>query len=377
MVQYIWQRANWPGFTWSNGPLIRPLARCRLVQGKLLGKMSLLTPDWELEAHAALLTEEAVRTARIEGQILDRDSVRSSVARHLGLDAAGLPAPERHADGMVQVLIDATRHYDQPLTPERLKGWQAALFPTGYSGLCRITVGDWRGPSPMRIVSGPVGREKVHYEAPPPDRIETEMRAFLDWWEHSSDRTDGILRAGIAHLYFITIHPFEDGNGRIARAITDMAMARDEGSRKRFYSMSAQIQAKRNAYYEVLEKTQKGSGDITEWLVWFLGCLEGAILKAGGILETVLAKSLFWKDHAQTELSPRQIKAINRLLDAGKGGFKGGLTTRKYMSMTKTSRATAQRDIQDLCQKGILRPGEARGRSTHYDLVWPEVPISG
>lgn len=373
MPHYIWQSKTWPKFTWDNNQLIQPLARCRSLQGKLLGRMALLDFDSELEAHAELLIEEAVRTAKIEGQLLDRDSVRSSVARHLGLDTAGLPAPERHADGLVQVLIDATENHDKPLTAERLKGWQAALFPTGFSKLHRITVGDWRGPSPMRIVSGPVGREKIHFEAPPGDRVEHELNLFLEWMPDDTDRLDGVLWAGIAHLRFITIHPFEDGNGRITRAITDMVMARDEGIRRRFYSMSAQIEAERNSYYDVLERTQKGDGDITEWLLWFIDCLHGAIRKSDGILRNVLMKSAFWRKHAQIIINERQSKVINRLLDAGEGGFEGGLTTKKYMSMTKTSRATAQREIRDLCEKGMLRQGDARGRSTHYELVWTEI----
>ncbi len=372
MQRYIWQSPDWPRLRWEEARLLAPLSRCRLIQGKLLGQMTALDRETGMQAWADLLVEEAVETSHIEGQILDRKTVRSSVARRLGLDAAGLPRPESGADGLVAVLLDATEGYEKPLTTPRLKSWQAALFPTGYSGLYRIIVGDWRGPSPMRIVSGPLGREKVHYEAPPPDRIEEEMAGFLHWWETSRQEMDGILRAGIAHFRFVTIHPFEDGNGRIARAITDMAMAQDQGASRRYYSLSAQIMACREAYYDVLEKTQKGDGDITEWLEWFFDCFEGAIRRSADLLHNVLVKAAFWRQHAQTQMNDRQQKVINRLLDSGKGGFEGGLTTRKYVSMAKVSRSTAQREIRDLLEKGVLAENPGAGRSTSYDLIWPE-----
>jgi Fic family protein len=373
MNPYIWQSESWPHLTWDNDQLIEPLSRCRLLQGKLLGRLASIDREMGQEAYAELLVEEAVQTASIEGQMLDRNSVRSSVVRRLGLDAGGLPLPERHADGLVDVLIDATENHDTPLTPERLKAWQAAMFPTGYSGLHRIITGDWRGPDTMQIVSGPVGQEKIHYEAPPRDRIEKEMTEFIDWWQKSFKTCEGILRAGIAHFRFVTIHPFEDGNGRIARAITDMAMAQDESLRQRFYSLSAQIVAERDAYYAILEKTQKGNGDITRWLAWFLRCFSGAIRKSEQTLHKVFAKSAFWKIHVQTILNGRQQKVINKLLDAGKDGFEGGLTTRKYVSMAKTGRATAQREIRDLVEKKVLIANPGGGRSTNYDLIWPDI----
>ena len=373
MSLYIWQSESWPHLTWDNDQLIKPLSRCRLLQGKLLGRLASIDKEMGREAYTELLVEETVQTAYIEGQILDRGSVRSSVARRLGLDAGGLPPPERHADGLVEVLINATEKHDEPLTFERLNAWQAAMFPTGYSGLHRIITGDWRGPDAMQIVSGPIGREKIHYEALPHVRVEKEMTDFLNWWPKSQKSCEGILRAGIAHFRFVTIHPFEDGNGRITRAITDMAMAQDERLRQRFYSLSAQIVAERDAYYKILEKTQKGSGDITQWLAWFLSSFRGAIRKSEQTLQKVFAKSAFWKIHIQTILNDRQQKVINKLLDAGKGGFEGGLTTRKYVSMAKTGRATAQREIRDLVKKKVLLVNPGGGRSTSYDLIWPEI----
>ncbi len=373
MIRYIWQSESWPDFIWDSARLIEPLSQCRLLQGKLLGRLASINTEMKLEACAELLVEETVHTAFIEGEMLNRSSVRSSVFRRLGLDAGGLPLPERHVDGLVQILMDATEKHDVPLTPGRLKSWQAAMFPTGYSGLCRIIAGDWRGPGTMAVMSGPVGREKIHYEAPPHDRVEREMADFLDWWQKSLKTCDGILRAGTAHFRFVTIHPFEDGNGRIARAITDMAMAQDENLRQRFYSLSARITEERENYYSILEKTQKGNGDITGWLEWFLNCFSGAIRKSEQTLEKLFAKSAFWKIHAQTILNARQQKVISRLLDSGRHGFEGGLTTRKYAGMTKTAKATAQRDIRDLVEKKILAANTGGGRSASYDLVWPDI----
>ncbi|QTA83838.1 Fido domain-containing protein, DUF4172 [Desulfonema limicola] len=373
MHHYIWQSESWPFLTWDNDQLIDPLSRCRLFQGKLLGRLAFIEKDMVKEAQAELLVEETMQTAGIEGHLLDKESVRSSVARRLGLDTGGLPLPERHADGLVEVLIDATENYDRPLTFERLKAWQAAIFPTGYSGLNRIITGDWRGPEPMQVVSGPVGREKIHYEAPPHNRIEKEMTDFLNWWQKSLNTCEGILRAGTAHFFFVTIHPFEDGNGRIARAVTDMAMAQDENLRQRFYSLSARIAADRNDYYDILEKTQKGDGDITLWLKWFLDCFSRAVSSSDKTLEKIFAKSAFWKIHTKTTLTERQRKVINKLLDAGKKGFEGGLTTRKYASMTKSSNATAQREISDLVDKKVLNRNPGGGRSTSYDLIWPHI----
>lgn len=369
MGHYIWQRASWPQLTWNSDPLMGPLGKVRLSQGKLIEQAAYLG----LASHAEVLTDEALTTAAIEGETLDRDAIRSSVARRLGLPTAGLPVADRNVDGLVEMLIDAVLFCNRPLTPKRLKAWHAALFPTGYSGMHQISVGRWRKASePMRVVSGPIGKERIHFEAPPANRVESEMAKFLQWWRPSSpDTMDGLMRAGIAHIWFITIHPFDDGNGRIARTITDMALAQDDKSDARLYSMSAQIIKERDDYYDVLEKTQKGNGDITEWLFWFLGCLERSIQRSLDNLQISLKKAIFWREHASTELNDRQRKVTNRLLDVGPGKFEGGLTNRKYVSMTKVSRESAKRDISDLVDKGVLKRNPGRGRNVNYDLIWP------
>lgn len=369
-AKYIWQRPEWPNFSYNNNKLAAILAKVRFSQGILLGRMSELGFNLSEEARAEILVNEAVKTSAVEGTILNLDSVRSSVARHLGLPTAGLPPADRYVDGIVEVLLDATSNYTFPLTAERLCGWQAALFPTGFSGLHRINVGKWRGKEPMRVVSGPLGRETIHFEAPPHDKIEREMKKFLAWWSKSAEALDGLIRAGITHLYFVTIHPFEDGNGRIARALTDMALAQDEKLEKRFYSLSTQIMAERNKYYDILEISQKGGLDITDWLIWFLQCTERAITNAEKIVSKVMAKASFWKKYADAEINGRQRKVINLLLDAGQGGFEGGLTTRKYVSIAKTSRVTAYREITDLVEKGILKQNEGKGRNVSYDIDW-------
>jgi Fic family protein len=367
---YIWQHSYWPNFTFQSDQLLDSISMARLNQGKLLSKATNLGMDLSLEARAEILTEEGVKTAAIEGQLLDRDSVRSSVARRLGLSTTGLPAAGRHIDGLIDVLMDATMHYDKPLTTNRLKSWQAALFPTGYSGLLRIRTGKWRGTEPMQVVSGPIGHEKIHFEAPPSDKVDLEMRKFISWWEKGSSRLDGLLRAGIAHFRFITIHPFEDGNGRIARALTDMALAQDEKFTKRFYSLSSRIMKERDEYYGILERCQKGDIDITPWLKWFLGCFQRAVEDSQILIAKVLAKSEFWQQHAQTAMNKRQRKVVNRLLDAGPGDFEGGLNTRKYVSVAKVSRATAYREISDLVGKGVLLKNPGKGRNVSYDLRW-------
>lgn len=340
------------------------------MQGAILGQMKGLGFGLSEEARAEILVSEAVKTSAVEGTMLNLESVRSSVARHLGLPSARLSASDRYVDGIIEVLLDATNKYDLPLTVERLCGWQAALFPTGFSGLHRINVGKWRGKEPMRVVSGPVGREKIHFEAPPYEKIEREIKQFLKWWSKSNGQMDGLIRAGVAHLYFVTIHPFEDGNGRIARALTDMAIAQDEKLEKRFYSLSTQIMTERNKYYDVLESTQKGGVDITDWLVWFLQCTERAINNTEKIVSKVMAKASFWKKYAGYEINNRQRKVINLLLDAGPGGFVGGLTTRKYVAVAKTSRVTAYREITDLLIRGIIKQNKGKGRNVSYDLSW-------
>jgi len=372
MPRYVWQHPDWTSkLRWDGERVLAPLSAARRRQGEILGKAAGLGLDLGLEARAATLTDDAVMTAAIEGEALDPGSVRSSVARRLGLPTAGLPPTDRHIDGLVEMIIDATRNSESPLTEERLKGWNAALFPTGYSGIRRIQAGSWRTTDePMRVISGPEGRERVHFEAPPAAQVAEEMRRFLLWHERETWPEEGLLRAGLAHFWFVTIHPFDDGNGRIARAISDMNLSRDEKTPLRLYSMSTQIRAERDAYYEILESAQGGDGDLTGWLIWFAGCLERAAAGTEERLELVLAKARFWQDHSKVDLNPRQRKVVNRLLDAGRAGFEGGLTNRKYVSLTKTSRATAQREISDLVGKGLLVKGPAGGRSASYDLAW-------
>ena len=371
-MKYVWQHEIWPHLSWKSESLLPLIGKARLAQGKLLTKVAHLGFKLGREARVEILTEEAVKTSAIEGERLNRESVRSSVSRHLGLPTAGLPPANRSVDGLVEVLLEATQNYDKPLATARLKRWQAALFPTGYSGLTRIRVGKWRGQKqPMQVVSGAVGRERVHYEAPPGDRVEKEMGRFLSWWKASLGREEGLLRSGLAHFYFVTIHPFEDGNGRIARALTDMALAQDEKLATRYYSLSSQIMEERDDYYDVLESCQKGTGDVTKWLHWHLGCYARAVEGAQELIADVMAKAEFWQHHNQTVINERQRKIVNRLLDAGKGGFHGGLTTRKYVSMAKVSRVTAYREILGLLEKGLLRQNPARGRSASYDLNWP------
>jgi Fic family protein len=306
------------------------------------------------------------KSSEIEGEVLDKEQVRSSIARRLGMDIGALAPIDRLVEGVVEMMLDATQNFDQALTEERLLGWHAALFPTGRSGMRRITVGAWRTEKagPMQVVSGPIGRERVHFEAPEAPRLKAEMRAFLKWFD-ATDSIDPVLKAAVAHLWFVTIHPFEDGNGRIARAIADMALARAEGTPQRFYSMSAQIRAERGAYYDILETTQKGDLDITDWLQWFVGCLDRAFDGAEQILAAVLRKSRFWERPTAAELNERQRKVLNRLLD----GFEGKLTSSKWAALTKTSQDTALRDIDDLVKRGILVKEAAGGRSTSYSLV--------
>jgi len=373
--QYIWQQPSWSEFRWDNAALLKPLGGSRFQQGSLLTQMRELGFEVRQQAWAEVLIEEALKTSEIEGERLDPKAVRSSVARRLGLPTAGLSSAEnQQADGVVQILLDATLNYEQKLTAERLFGWHAALFPTGYSGLHKIRVASWRDDrnGPMKVVSGPVGLEKIHYEAPPADRLANEMNRFFCWWEESRKEMDGLLRAGLAHLWFVAVHPFEDGNGRIARALTEMVLAQDEILSTRYYSLSSQIMAEREDYYRILERTNNGDGDITDWMMWFLECMSRSILGSNELLTNVMLKARFWKHYAQAKLKERQTKVLNRLLDAGRGGFEGGLTNRKYAGMAHVSRATAQRELADLVQKDVLRPNPGGGRSTSYDICWDE-----
>lgn len=370
-MRYIWQHSVWPKLSWQSDRLLPAISQARFAQGKLLTKITSLGFKQSQEAHSDILTEEAIKTSAIEGEKLDRESVRSSVARRLGLPVAGLAPVDRAVDGLVEVLLEGTQKYDKPLTAARLKRWQAGLFPTGWSGLSKIRVGKWRPTEmPMRVVSGPQGRGKIHYEALPGDKVEKEIRQFLAWWTSSLGQVDGLLRSGLAHFYFVTIHPFEDGNGRIARALTDMALAQDEKLSTRYYSLSSQIMEERKDYYDVLEACQKGSGDVTSWLKWYLECYTRAVGRAEKMVGNVLSKARFWQDYSQVGMNERQRKVVNRLLDAGKEGFQGGLATRKYVSMAKVSRATAFREISALVENGILIQNPAKGRSVSYNLKW-------
>jgi Fic family protein len=363
---YIHERAGWPGFRWDHARISASLVDVRHRQGRLIGRMEGL--GFQLRAEAVLdsLTEEVLKSSEIEGEMLDRDQVRSSIARRLGLDIGGLTSADRNIEGVVEMMLDATQGYDRPLTARRLFDWHAALFPTGRSGMSKIRVGAWRDDAkgPMQVVSGPIGKERVHYEAPAADRVRDEMKKFLEWFENDNS-TDLVLKAGVAHLWFVTIHPFDDGNGRIARAIADMVLARSEHSPQRFYSMSAQIRQERKSYYEILEATQKGELDITRWLEWFLECLGRAFNRAETILATVLSKARFWESFAAVELNERQREIVNRLLN----GFEGKLTSSKWAKLAKCSQDTALRDIEDLIRKKMLVKDAAGGRSTSYSLA--------
>lgn len=365
---YIHQRAEWPDFTWAADSISATLAAVRHRQGRLVGRMEALGFDLRAEAVLQTLTEDVLKSSEIEGENLDKQQVRSSIARRLGMDIGALAPVDRDVEGVVEMMLDATQNYAAPLTAERLFAWHAALFPTGRSGMTRIAVGAWRPPEvgSMQVVSGPYGRERVHFEAPEAERLPGEMAAFLDWFERR-DGTDPVIRAAIAHLWFVTIHPFEDGNGRIARAIADMALARSEGSSQRFYSMSAQIRRERGEYYATLERTQRGGLDITGWLDWFLGCLDRAFDGTEEVLGHVLRKARFWEAVAGETFSERQSAVINRLLD----GFEGKLTSSKWAKLTKVSSDTALRDITDLVDRGLLEKEDAGGRSTSYRLVEP------
>ena len=362
---YIHERPEWPGFRWDVEGISPRLVEVRHRQGRLIGRMEGLGFQLRTEAVLDTLTEDVLKSSEIEGEKLDRGQVRSSIARRLGIEIAGLTTADRNVEGVVEMMLDATQHYDQPLTAQRLFDWHAALFPTGRSGMSRINVGAWRDDKkgPMQVVSGPIGRDRVHYEAPVAARLRGEMKKFLAWFEKETS-TDLVLKAALAHLWFVTIHPFDDGNGRIARAIADMVLARSEQSSQRFYSMSAQIQQERKSYYEILEATQKGDVDVTRWLEWFLVCLGRAFDRAETILAAVLVKARFWDRFAATEFNERQRSMINRLLN----GFDGKLTSSKWAKLEKCSQDTALRDIEDLIRKGVLTKDSGGGRSTSYSL---------
>lgn len=365
---YIWQAPDWPRFCYDLAALAAPMAAVSRAQGLLLGRLTDVGLGLRDQASLAALTEDVLKTSEIEGERLDAHAVRSSISRRLGVDIGALAPVDRHVEGVVEMVLDATAHCDRSLTPARLFAWHAALFPTGYSGLAPLRTGAFRDDAhgPMQVVSGPVGRQRVHFEAPPAAQLAPEMARFLDW--ANRDTADPpLLKAGLAHLWFVTVHPFDDGNGRIARAIGDLMLARADGSPQRFYSLSAQIQRERSAYYAILERTQKGSLEVTAWLQWFLGSLAAALATAQHSLDSVLAKARFWQRWATQPLNERQVKLLNRLLD----GFEGKLTTGKWAAIAKCSSDTALRDINELLATGVLRKTAAGGRSTSYELNEP------
>ncbi len=366
MPSFIHERTDWPKFRWSEGEVAARLVRVRHRQGRLIGRMEGLGFRLKAEAVLQTLTEEIVKSSEIEGEVLDKARVRSSIARRLGIDIGALAPADRHVEGVVEMTLDATQKFAEPLSAERLFDWHAALFPTGRSGMSRIVVGAWRDDEkgPMRVVSGPIGRERVHYQAPLAKNLNREMQAFLKWF-NGPTTIDPVLKAALAHLWFVTVHPFEDGAGRIARALTDMALARSENSAQRFYSMSAEIRLERKAYYDVLEQTQKGGLDVTPWLTWFLDCLNRAFDGAEETLASVLKKARFWQAHASASFNDRQRAMIDRLFD----GFVGKLTSSKWALIAKCSQDTALRDIDDLVKRGVLAKAPGGGRSTSYSLA--------
>jgi Fic family protein len=366
-MRYIHNLSKWPKFVWDHEKISTLLASVRHRQGRLLGTMETLGLSQRAETTLQMLTLDVLKSSEIEGDILDRDQVRSSIARRLGLEIAGLPFVDRHVEGVVEMMLDATQNFDKPLTQERLFGWHAALFPTGYSGMVKISVGRWRDDSDgrMQVVSGAYGRERIHFEAPEASRLELEMASFIEWFNRQ-DTLDPVLKAAIAHLWFVTIHPFDDGNGRSARALADLYLARADGTAQRFYSMSAQIRLERSDYYQALENTQKNYElDITFWLEWFLGCLGRAISHADEIVADVLKKTRFWDKYAYVNFNARQRLVLSKLLDK----FEGKLTSSKWAKLAKCSQDTALRDILELVEKNVLIKDSSGGRSTSYELV--------
>lgn len=372
MNHWIWQSKDWPNFYWDECQLASRIANVRLTQGKLLGITQTIQHETAKEMDAIMLAEQALETSAIEGEYLNRDSVRSSIANRLGLKNAGIQTPpDRYIEGLLDMLLDATECYKKNLSLTRLQGWHAALFPTGYSGIQKIFVGKLREIDDMQIVSGRPEKRKIHYEAPPSDFVKEDITHFLNWFNHKNTM-DGLIRAGIAHLWFELLHPFDDGNGRVGRAIIDLALAQDEKNSVRYYSLSSAMMKDRKNYYKNLESACRGSMDITEWLTWFLECIESSITHSLQVIESIQLKSRFWESHINTQLTQRQKKVLNRLLNAGKDNFVGGMTNRKYTQLTKTSRATAYRELKDLLDKKCLKAISEQGRSAAYEIVWPE-----
>lgn len=367
---YLHHKKDWPNFRWDNDTLLPNVSKVRDLQGRLIGRMEGMGFELREEAVLETLTEDILRTSEIEGELLNPLEVRSSVARRLGMDISGLTNTSRDIEGVVEMMLDATQKYKEALTKDRLCGWHAALFPAGRSGMYKITVGDWRGDAggPMQIVSGPMGREKVHYTAPDASRLEEEMTRFIDWY-NTDKSMEPVIKSAIAHLWFVSIHPFDDGNGRIARAIADNQLARADRTNQRFYSMSAQIMKSKNGYYDILESTQKGSMDVSQWLVWYFERLTEALEATDIILSKILVKAKFWELHKTTQFNGRQVYMINKL----QGDFIGKLHSSKWAKMTKVHRDTALRDIQDLVEKGVLLDSGEGGRSTNYVLNLPSL----
>lgn len=369
---YIWQYKNWPDFRWDSGRLLKPLGECRFKQGVLLRRVNELNMDEELIFRSEAMIEESLRTSAIEGEKLNPEDVRSSVARRLGLSDSGLPKKTgKNIEGLIDIIQDATINFNKQLTIDRLRGWHSALFPGGFSGIHKIITGNFRDDKkgPMQIISGPLGKEKIIYEAPPALILKKEINLFLKWFNDESDEPDGIIRAGTAHVWFAAIHPFDDGNGRLARTVCDMALSQDEKMPVRYYSLSSQIMAERSAYYSRLATATCGDGDITEWLAWFIEMVSKAIEKSLAILDSITLKSRFWKKYSDIDLNDRQKKAINRLIDALPDSFEGGMTNRKYAGMNHVSRATAQRELSELKEMGLLWQNEGGGRSISYRIV--------
>ncbi len=364
MVKYIYQYDNWPNFTWDESGIQSILGKVRHLQGKLLGQINALGFSIREETMLTTLTLDVLKSSEIEGEILNFEQVRSSIARRLGIDYAGINnSPDRNVEGVVEMMLDVTQNYREPLNEERLFAWHASLFPTGWSGMYKIEAGSYRK-GEMQVVSGPMGKEKIHYQAPPPERVKAEMDEFIDWFNKEND-LDNVIKSSIAHFRFVIIHPFDDGNGRIARAISDLLLARSDDSAQRFYSLSSQILAERKVYYDMLQKVQFNDGDITEWIDWYLNCLYRALKNTEQTISKVLHKADFWEKHKNTELNARQRLMLNKLLD----GFTGKLKTSKWAKISKCSQDTALRDIKDLIDKGILRQEKSGGRSTNYELV--------
>jgi len=370
---YFYQSKDWPNFKWETDTLLPYVSKVRNLQGRLIGRMEAMGFELREKAVLTTLTQDIVRSSEIEGELLNPEEVRSSVARNLGMELAGLPKASRDVEGVVEMMLDATQKYEAALTKDRLCGWHAALFPTGRSGMYKITVGDWRDDKkgPMQIVSGAMGKEKVHYTAPESKRLEEEMTQFLNWF-NTDDSMEPLVKSAIAHLWFVSIHPFDDGNGRIARAIADCQLARADMTSQRFYSMSAEIMNSKNGYYDILESTQKGSMDVSQWLVWYFERLTDALEATGDTLSQILIKAKFWELHKTTQFNERQTTMLNKLL----GDFIGKLHSSKWAKMTKVHRDTARRDIQDLIEKGVLLDSGEGGRSTNYVLNLPSLDAS-